>query len=210
MDNIFKQLEPILSKTENWRAKSFQKFWVAALRYACNGEIPTFVDDEGKDVHHLSSTFDEFKAIIDKDKPDVPTTPVETPAPASTLQEKRNWNVLASKAGYQELINNLGEESTFFTDVERCILMDMLNECHKRKGYLNTPFCYTSRRVGNIGMSFEDLSTLRDALIMRGIMTCECRKVEGFEYALTFYTIDEVKLSELVKANIVDNSKKAM
>lgn len=185
-NDIFKRIKPILDKTEDWRSRGFKKFWTAALKYAINGTIPDF-NQEYADNLHFNETFKEFKAIIDSVHPAVSKQP----------------EVVASKPevddDFKKLIDMLSYESDFFTDVERVILIDMLKRSRDRdKRYYNTPFIYTTTRVSQLGFDWNDLYRLRTKLELIDIMSYEKKQTPGYDYAVTFYTIDEKKLYEFV------------
>ncbi len=200
-NDIFKRIKPILSKTSNWRNKGFKRFWTAALKYAADGTMPEF--NEGiSDASHLINTFNEFKTIIDanvKQEPK-PTPVVKQPeAPKVVANTASNTIVCLGDDDFQKLIDILSYESDFFTDVERVILMDMLKRSRERdKRYHNTPFIYTTTRVSQLGFDWNDLYRLRTKLELIDIMSYEKKQTPGYEFAVTFYTIDERKLYEFV------------
>lgn len=104
---------------------------------------------------------------------------------------------------YVKLIDLLSYESDFFSDVERVILMDMLKRSRERdKRFYGTPFIYTSTMVSRLGFDYNILSELRYKLYLMGIITYEKKTTPGYQYAVTFYLIDEKKLFDFLSSRM--------
>ena len=190
----FEYLKPFVEKTGNWRTKGFQKFWLSVLRYFCYGEVPSFVDCDGKDNYHLRDLFLELKAEVEKN---ISTTQKDCHEVPTTKTDDRNDEV------YQKLLDALAQDSTLFTDVERCILIDMLKTSRNRNPrYYDTPFIYTTARVKKIGFEYNDFYILRDYLVNHKILSFEQKTAPGNneynKWPLSYYTLDEPTLLKMV------------